>query len=81
MTPAFERSFTQANIKAGFEKPGIYPLNRNAISPEQTAPSRFTDKPLLAEPLPLEEIRIEEDFDLSIPHVDIAINTDPLHNN
>ncbi|KLO14685.1 DDE-domain-containing protein, partial [Schizopora paradoxa] len=33
-TPAHIAAFTEANIKAAFEKTGVCPLNRDAISPE-----------------------------------------------
>lgn len=32
-TPAFEKSFTPSNIRAGFKKAGICPLNRTAVNP------------------------------------------------
>lgn len=38
-TPAHLAAFTEANIKAVFSKTGIYPFNRDAISPAQLKPS------------------------------------------
>ncbi|CAK1586867.1 unnamed protein product [Parnassius mnemosyne] len=78
LTPAYERSFTPSNIKAGFEKTGIYPLNRTTVRPEAIAPSRLTDKPFPTEPI--QKILIEEDLEDSIPNTKIeTTNSDPLN--
>lgn len=78
LTPAYERSFTSSNIRAGFEKTGIYPLNKTAVCPEAIAPSRLTDKPLPVEPM--QQVLIEEDLEDSIPITKIdTTNSDPLN--
>lgn len=56
-TPAFEKSFTPSNIRAGFEKAGIYPFNRTAVNRLALAPSKLTDKPF---PEPTEEVSLHE---------------------
>jgi len=37
----FEKAFSMSNIKAGFSKAGIYPLNSNAIDSAKIKPSEF----------------------------------------
>lgn len=77
-TPAYERSFTPSNIRAGFAKTGIYPLNKTSVCPEAIVPSRLTDKALPAEPI--QKILIEEDLEDSIPNTRIeTTNSDPLN--
>ncbi|CAG5057121.1 unnamed protein product [Parnassius apollo] len=76
--PAYERCFTPSNIRAGFAKTGIYPLNRTAVCPEAIAPSRLTDQPLPTEPI--QKILIEEDLEDTIPNSKIeTTNSDPLN--
>lgn len=80
LSPAYERIFTPSNIRAGFEKIGISPLNKDAICPEAIAPSRLTDKPIPMESI--QEIIIEEDLEDLIPTSKIDTNNkDPLDNN
>lgn len=50
---AYERSFTISNIKEGFKKPGIWPVNRNAFSESDFDASYVTDRPLNDEVRPL----------------------------
>ncbi|XP_073959486.1 uncharacterized protein [Choristoneura fumiferana] len=79
-TPAFDKSFTASNVRAGFRRAGIYPLNKNAICPEVTAPSEVTDKPLPSEETTLQEVFVQPDFDEVIPQSEISKqNGDPLH--
>ncbi|CAK1590190.1 unnamed protein product [Parnassius mnemosyne] len=74
----YERSFTPSNIRAGFEKTGIYPLNRSAVYSEAIAPSRVTDNPLPTERI--QKILIEEDLENSIPNTKIELtNSDSLN--
>lgn len=40
LTPVYGRCFDQTNIRSGFEKSGIYPLNKSAVQVEAIAPSR-----------------------------------------
>jgi len=42
LAEAWTRSFTPENIKAGFRKTGVYPLNPNVIPSEAIAPSKET---------------------------------------
>lgn len=44
--PCYEKSFSPQIIRAGFQKTGIFPFNRNAISPEAMAPSAVSEKPV-----------------------------------
>ena len=41
--PAWHTSITVANIQAGFRETGIFPVNRNKISPALLASSQATD--------------------------------------
>jgi hypothetical protein len=42
LSEAWTRSFTPENIKAGFRKTGVYPLDPNVIPAEAIAPSKET---------------------------------------
>lgn len=42
---AYDKAFTPANIKKGFEVTGIYPLNRFVFSDDDFASSAVTDRP------------------------------------
>ena len=45
---AFELAFTQKNIKSGFQRTGICPLNPDVFTEDDYAPSAVTDRPPLA---------------------------------
>lgn len=52
---AFQNSFTIKNIISGFQKPGIYPFDRNAFTDEDFDAASVTDRPNVPLPTTTEE--------------------------
>ncbi|CAG4990873.1 unnamed protein product [Parnassius apollo] len=79
LTPVYEQCFTPTNIRAGFRKAGIYPINKNAVCSEAIAPSILSDQPVPTSQFSMEEIIIGQDYDVDIPQAEIIkTNYDPL---
>ena len=72
LTPVYEKCFIPSNIRGGFRKAGIYPLDKDAVCPEATAPSILSDIP--AEQSTFEEVIFTQDYDVEI----FKSDNDPL---
>ncbi|CAG5021787.1 unnamed protein product [Parnassius apollo] len=79
LTPVYEKCFTPTNIRAGFRKAGLYPINKNIVCSEAIAPSILSDQPVPTSQFSMEEIIIGQDYDVDIPQAEIIkTNYDPL---
>jgi hypothetical protein len=77
----FLKAFTPANVLAGFREVGLWPLNRNIITPDKMAPSLATSTttgfPLPPPPTPVRNLAqsMREAMRTPIPILSLAVDT------
>lgn len=67
LTPVYEKCFTPSNIRSGFRKAGIFPLNKEVICPEAIAPSTLSDQMQVVP----EVVNLKAHYDIEIARSEI----------